>query len=149
MPRVVVVKVRAYIRQRYMYDFKWAVLTYAEHIKPEATIDRYFPGIQGLRRDSVRKLIWLWRLNDALLKLKVSKAKTKMLLDTRPLGLTTNLPSTNESYLVSWVRDLSRAGIPVTRYMFSEKAMGAANLFPGDDLLLKASWSWSTRFLRT
>lgn len=119
---------------------------FEEYNNINKTIDEFFGGVTGTRRDTKRKSIYLWKRNKSQLEERCRKVSSRRKRKTRPIGSATTMPKECEEEIVHWIIDLRSNGVPVSAKMLQLKALEVANS-RGIGSNFSASWMWRKSFL--
>lgn len=112
-----------YVRERYTYKKKFAVIQFHAEFGLQPTMARFFPGLCGKVKLNKSRTVLKWVATKEYIKSMATAAKTKDQLNARAKGLGCTLPAAAEDQLRRWVQELRDDGIPVSRLMLREKAL--------------------------
>lgn len=142
-------KKKLFVRSSTTFEFKSELMRYfRECCDVQSTLDRFFPGLDGARRESKRKQIYYWARQHKYIERCASDAALSRQQRVRPLGLGTTLPPDAELVLVEWIADLRREGVPVAAVMLQLRAREVSAEYGVPSGSFGATWEWRRGFLK-
>nr|CCA17190.1 conserved hypothetical protein [Albugo laibachii Nc14] len=140
-------KPRQYMRNVPTHSFRLTVIDHYDSHGMPVTLERFYPGVAGLPKETKRKSVYLWaKSREKLVRLCKAQAKSE-LRRSQEIGRATKVPRDAEMDPIKWINGYRLERAPISAVTLTRKSLQIASDVGVSATAFTASWTWRQAFL--